>query len=194
MAAVTSPRERLRLTILVSVLVVVAAAALVYSLREAAGGGGSAGASDLDYAAHDLPLLAMGSPTPGGTGAASDANPFAFRPPPTPTRNLTPPPTPRPTLPPRPTPTPRFARGLGGEAKPPPPPFNREYIGHLGPTPTLVAAFRKGDGDTAEIEVATVGQVIDGIYIVRAIGLESVTIGFIGYDASEDTSVPLSDK
>jgi len=194
MAAAASPRERLRLTILVSALVVVAAAALVYSLREAAGGGGSAGASDLDYTAHDLPLLAVESPTPGGAGAASDANPFAFRAPPTPTRNLTPPPTPRPTLPPRPTPTPRIARGLDGEAKPPPPPFDREYIGHLGPQTLAVAAFRKGGADSTEIEVAAVGDVLDGIYIVRAIGLESVTIGFIGYDASEDTSVPLSDK
>ena len=194
LALPATPDERRRLAILLSTLVVVAIAALVYSLREAAGGGGSAGASDLDYSAHDLPLLAMGSPTPGGAGAASDANPFAFRAPPTPTRNLTPPPTPPPTLPPRPTPTPRIARGLDGGAKPPPPRFNREYIGHLGPTPTLVAAFRQGDGDTAAIEVATVGQVIDDIFIVRAIGLESVTIGFVGYDASEDTSVPLSDK
>ena len=39
-----------------------------------------------------------------------------------------------------------------------------------------------------------VGYIIDDIYIVRAIGLESVTIGFVGYDVSEDTSVPLSDQ
>jgi hypothetical protein len=29
---------------------------------------------------------------------------------------------------------------------------------------------------------------------VREIGLESVLIGFVGYDPSEDTRVPLSEK
>ncbi len=57
-----------------------------------------------------------------------------------------------------------------------------------------MAAFRKGGPESNEIEVATVGDVLDDIFIVRAIGLESVTIGFVGYDVSEDTSVPLSDK
>ena len=84
--------------------------------------------------------------------------------------------------------------GEDGVWKRPPPPFNREYIGYLGPTPMLVAAFRKPGQETVEVEIATVGEVLDEIYIVRAIGLESVTIGFIGYDASEDTSVPLSEK
>ena len=79
-------------------------------------------------------------------------------------------------------------------SQPPPPPFNREYIGHLGPKPFPVAAFRKAGAETAEVEVAAVGEVLDDIFIVRAIGLESVTIGFVGYDVSEDTSVPLSDK
>jgi hypothetical protein len=57
-----------------------------------------------------------------------------------------------------------------------------------------VAAFRKGGAESTEIEVAAVGEVLDEIFIVRAVGLESVTIGFVGYDVSEDTSVPLSDK
>ena len=39
-----------------------------------------------------------------------------------------------------------------------------------------------------------VGDVLDGIYIVREIGLESVLIGFVGYARSEDTRVPLSEK
>ncbi len=54
--------------------------------------------------------------------------------------------------------------------------------------------FAKRARMSVEIEIATVGDVLDDIYIVRAIGLESVKIGFVGYDASEDTSVPLSDK
>jgi hypothetical protein len=36
--------------------------------------------------------------------------------------------------------------------------------------------------------------VLDDIFIVREIGLESVLIGFVGYDPSEDTRVPLSEK
>lgn len=159
--------------------------------------GGGSGSSGLEYTAKNLPPLEIGE---GGRnvveGAESSGNPFAYRAPPTPTPNLTPPPTavPRPTLPPRPTPTPRIAYGVDGKPKPPPPPFNREYIGYLGPRPTLVAAFRKGGLDSTDVEVAMVGDIIDDIYIVRAIRLESVTIGFVGYDVSEDTSVPLSDK
>ena len=45
-----------------------------------------------------------------------------------------------------------------------------------------------------EIDVAMVGDVLDDIFIVREIGLESVIIGFVGYALSEDTRVPLSDK
>jgi hypothetical protein len=47
--------------------------------------------------------------------------------------------------------------------------------------------------------VATVGKVLEDakgkeIFIVREIGLESVVIGFVGYDRSEDTRVPLAEK
>lgn len=159
--------------------------------------GGGAASEELEYTARNLPPLKISvRDTDPEERAESGNNPFAYRAPPTPTPNLTPPPTaiPRPTLPPRPTPTPRIAYGLDGKPKPPPPPFNREYIGYLGPTPRPVAAFRKGSSETADIEVAMVGDIIDDIFIVRAIGLESVTIGFVGYDVSEDTSVPLSDK
>ena len=85
-------------------------------------------------------------------------------------------------MPPRPTPTPRLALGEDGKLKPPPPPFNREYIGHFGPGQTQVVAFRKKGAErgSKEIDVAFVGTVIDGIFIVREIGLESVVIGFVG--------------
>lgn len=197
MAEPSTQRDRLRVTVLAVILAVVAVIAVVYLIRSSGMTTGSRSADGLDYTAHNLPLLALREGEQGAAAAAGSAgNPFAFRPPPTPTRNLTPQPTPtpRPTLPPRPTPTPRIARGLDGEAKPPPPPFDRAYIGHLGPRPGLVAAFRKGSGDQAEIEVAAVGDVIDGVYILRSVGLESVTIGYVGYDASEDTSVPLSEN
>jgi len=90
---------------------------------------------------------------------------------------------------------PHMALGADGRPKPPPPPFDREFLGHFGPLRMQVAAFRKTgpDPDLAEIEVAKVGDVMDGIFIVRQIGLESVMIGFVGYDPSEDARVPLSE-
>ena len=99
-------------------------------------------------------------------------------------------------MPPRPTPTPRIAFGEDGQPKPPPPPFNREYIGHFGPVPMQVAAFRKKGGEPGadQIDVGAVGTVLDDVYVVREIGLESVVIGFVGYAPSEDTRVPLSEK
>ena len=167
--------NRRRQTVLLAVLAIVI---VVYAALYVRRGGIVSNPGDveaLEYTARNLPLLALGGPDSGaGDVAESGGNPFAFRPPP--------------------TPTPRIAYGTDGRPKPPPPPFNREYIGHLGPKPFPVAAFRKAGAETAEVEVAAVGEVLDDIFIVRAIGLESVTIGFVGYDVSEDTSVPLSDK
>jgi len=170
--------ERLRLVVLLGIFLVVVVAGVWYW-----GGGGLGGASgklgEIEYVARNLPPLEIDG-----------------RPPPTPTKNLTPSPTPvpRPTMPPRPTRKPREAVGSDGSPKPPPPPFDREFIGYLGPVPRPVAAFRRGgqEPDTSEIEVAIVGDVLDGIYIVREIGFESVLIGFVGY--AEDTRVPLSEK
>jgi hypothetical protein len=151
------------------------------------------------YAAHDLPDLE--TPDVGVDGpelAEFGRNPFIY--------GVRPTPTPRPVTPvptreivrrtPPPTRTPRVSRGLDGSVMPPPPPFNREFIGHFGPVDLQVAAFRvRGDDpDIAEIEVASVGDVIDGIFIVREIGFESVMIGFVGYDPSEDTRVPLAEQ
>ena len=57
-------------------------------------------------------------------------------------------------------------------------------------------AFRKSgeEPDLSEVEVAKVGDVIDGVFIVRDVGLESVTIGYVGYHPSEDTRVPLAEN
>ena len=59
-----------------------------------------------------------------------------------------------------------------------------------------MAAFRKKtkDPDISLIEVAVVGEILDNKFIVRKIGLESVVIGFVGYDTSEDKRVPLAEK
>ena len=191
-------RERGRLAVLLGTLLAVVVAGVWYL-----GGGGLGGDSgkpgEIDYVVHNLPPLEIdGIGREGGQTAESAGNPFTFRPPPTPTKNLTPSPTPipRPTMPPRPTREPRQAIGSDGSPKPPPPPFNREFIGYLGPAPGPVAAFRRAgsEADTSEIDIAMAGDVLDEIYIVREIGLESVLIGFVGYARSEDTRVPLSEK
>jgi hypothetical protein len=191
--------ERARLAVLLTVLAVVVVVAAIRYLGGGGVVGGSSRSEKLEYQARNLqPLETDAIGQRDGRQMESHGNPFAFRPPPTPTPNLTPPPTPipRPTMPPRPTATPRIAIGDDGKPKRPPPPFDREYIGHFGPGLTQVAAFRK-EGDepgSNEIEVAMVGTVLEGIFIVRAIGLESVVIGFVGYAPSEDTRVPLSEE
>ena len=190
--------ERVRLAVLLGVLAVVV---VVFAIRLLGGGGIGGGRSrsgELEYEARNLrPLKTDSIGRQNDQSVASDGNPFAFRSPPTPTPNLTPQPTaiPRPTMPPRPTPTPRIAIGADGEIKPPPPPFNREYIGFFGPEMTQVAAFRRETDEpkSSEIDVAVAGTIFDGIFIVREIGLESVVIGFVGYATSEDTRVPLAE-
>lgn len=190
--------EQLRLVVLLAVLVVVGGIAV--SRMIGSGGlsetaGREAGA---EYETRDLPRLAeITAPTEGEVEVLTDRNPFTFGAPPTPTRNLTPPPTrpPLPTRPPRPTPTPRIYRGDDGNEKGPPPPFVRKYIGYFGPSYLRVAAFRRSgeEPDTIKIDVGTEGEVLDDAFIIREIGLESVIIGFVGYDVSEDTRVPLAD-
>ena len=191
--------QRTRLAVLLTALVVVAIVAAVRFLGDGGIGDDVARSGELDYQARNLQLLETDSmDRQDDRQVDSEGNPFAFCPPPTPTPNLTPPPTaiPRATMPPRPTPTPRLALGEDGQFKPPPPPFDREYIGHFGPGLLQVAAFRiKGEEPGADqIDVRAVGSVLDEIFIVREIGLESVVIGFVGYAPSEDTRVPLSEN
>ena len=191
--------DRVRLGALLIVLVVVLAVAGVNMWKGSGISGAVSRTDSLDYQARNLPPLEVsGIGTGTERSADSGGNPFAYRPPPTPTRNLTPQATPTPrmvrTRPPTPTPKPWM--GADGREMPPPPPFNREFIGYLGPVPRKVAAFRKKgiEPGSSEIEVALVGDVLDDIYIVREIGLESVMIGFVGYAPSEDQRVPLSEQ
>ena len=191
--------ERVRLVVLLAVLAVVSVVAGVRLLGGGGIGGGGSRSGELEYEARNLqPLQTDAIGSQDDRSVESGGNPFAFRAPPTPTPNLTPQPSPipRPTMPPRPTPTPRIAIGADGEAKPPPPPFDREYIGHFGPGLMQVAAFRRkaDESGSSEIDVAMVGTVLDGVFVVREIGLESVVIGFVGYAPSEDTRVPLSEN
>jgi hypothetical protein len=189
--------EQTRLAVLLTILAAVAVVAIAMILRGGDSSAGSSARSEIDYQPHGIQPLEVALLDVGGEdGEAGHRNPFEFGKPPTPTRR---PPTPtRPEIvrTPRPTPTPRMARGANGEIKPPPPPFDREYLGHFGPLRLQVAAFRQeGSGESvSRIEIATVGEVLDEIFIIREIGLESVVVGFVGYDRSEDTRVPLAEK
>lgn len=190
--------EQLRLTVLVAILVIVGGIAASRLIRTGGLTATGGRASEASYEARDLPhLVQITTPAEGEAEALTSRNPFTFGAPPTPTRNLTPPPTrpPLPTRAPRPTPTPRTYRGEDGNIKGPPPPFTRKYLGYFGPAYLKVAAFR-GPGDepeTTKIDVGIEGEVLDDAFIIREIGHESVVIGFVGYDISEDTRVPLAD-
>lgn len=191
--------EQARIWALVAVAVIFVAVVL---FRLLGGGGVAGGAADGDriaYSGHDLPTLAASERQPPGENSAEfRRNPFIYGVRPTSTPR---PVTPAPTRPlvrrtPQPTPTPRTFRGDDGSIKPPPPPFDREFIGHFGPLDLQVAAFRVtgADEEVSEVQVAKVGDVLDGVFIVREIGFESVIIGFVGYDPSEDTRVPLAEN
>jgi len=190
--------EQMRLAVLVAILVVVGGLAVSRMIRE----GGLTQAADrraeAEYEARDLPRLAeVAIVEEDSAEALTSRNPFTFGPPPTPTPNLTPRPT-RPVPPtrvPRNTPTPRTYLGEDGQVKGPPPPFVWKYVGFFGPSHLKVAAFRRPgeEADTTKIEVGIEGEVLDDVFIIREIGHESVLIGFVGYDSSEDTRVPLAD-
>ncbi len=190
--------EHVRLAVLVVVMVILA----VVSLRLLGGRGGVGSSVDDDriaYEGHDLPVLESSErQNLEHDSAEFRRNPFIY--------GVRPTSTPRPVTPvptrelvrrtPPPTRTPKIHRGEDGSVKPPPPPFNRDFIGHFGPIQLQVAAFRlQGeDPEISEVEVAKVGDVLEDVFIVREIGFESVIIGFVGYDQSEDTRVPLAEN
>ena len=190
--------DQLRLLVLLAILVVAGGVAISRMIGQgglAEGGGRRAGA---EYEPRDLPQLAEVSTWEDGEiDAITSRNPFTFGAPPTPTRNLTPQPT-RPVLPtrvPRDTPTPRLYMGDDGNVNGPPPPFDRKYLGYFGPSYLKVAAFRRpgAEPETILVDVGAEGEILSDVFIIREIGLESVLIGFVGYDSSEDTRVPLAE-
>jgi hypothetical protein len=82
-----------------------------------------------------------------------------------------------------------------GEIAPPPPPpptpqppaFNYKYIGTFGTPRNPIATFTR----EGEIVNARVGDLIDGKFILRNIGLESVVIGFQGFPPDQDKRIPI---
>jgi hypothetical protein len=143
----------------------------------------------------------------------SDRNLFAYREPPPP-----PPPAPAPPPPPPPdedkdgipdfrdncpsTPNPdqrdidRDGIGAACEqtpeiAPPPPPPvppqFTWKFIGMFGRQQSPIATFSR-DGDILN---AKAGDVIEGKFILKRIGIESVEIGFVGFPPDQTQRIPL---
>jgi len=71
-------------------------------------------------------------------------------------------------------------------AIPKPPPFTMKYLGSFGPADRRLAVF--DDGKT--VYNVREGGVIDGKFIVKHIGLESVDIGFVGFPDVSPQRVP----
>ncbi len=187
------PQERTRLAVLLGILLVVAAVALYQSQRKSGPGSQAEVDEALSFTRQPLPRLELErlTPLPAEAGT-SHRNPFTYGSPPTPTPDLTPhpTPTPAPTLPPRPSPTPRWIDDGKGGKLPPPPPFDRTYIGYFGPAATPVAVFRKGN----QVEVGVQGDVLNDTFVIRHVGLQSVTIGFVGYPEEVTSRVQISEK
>jgi hypothetical protein len=70
---------------------------------------------------------------------------------------------------------------------PVPPQFTMKYIGTFGPSNNPIATFN-GNGEIVNVRI---GETIDGKFVLRSIGIESVEIGFVGFPADVKTRVPL---
>lgn len=78
------------------------------------------------------------------------------------------------------------------ETPPPPPPptppqFNWKFIGMFGRPNSPIATFAR----EGEIVNAKVGDIIEGKFMLRRIGIESVEIGFVGFPPDRTQRVPL---
>jgi hypothetical protein len=74
---------------------------------------------------------------------------------------------------------------------PPPPPeppaFTYKYIGTFGSTANPIATF-SGNGQIINVRVS---DVIDGKFVLRGIGIESVEIGFVGFPPERKQRIAL---
>ncbi len=72
---------------------------------------------------------------------------------------------------------------------PVPPPFTLKYIGTFGPVSNPIATF-SGNGEIVNVRV---GETIDGKFVLRSIGIESVEIGYVGFPPDLKTRVPVGE-
>ena len=70
---------------------------------------------------------------------------------------------------------------------PEPPAFTYKYIGTFGSTANPIATFN-GNGQIINVRV---GDVIDGKFVLRGIGIESVEIGFVGFPPERKQRIAL---
>ena len=78
------------------------------------------------------------------------------------------------------------------ETPPPPPPpvppqFTWKFIGVFGPPQNPIATFAR----EGEIINARIGEIIEGKFILRHIGIESAEIGFVGFPPDQRQRIPL---
>jgi hypothetical protein len=104
---------------------------------------------------------------------------------------------PPPPPPPKPRPVyiaagdPRF---IGPPIPPPPPPKPQppaiafQFTGTFGTPKEPVAAIVEGD----KLTLARRGDVVDGKFVIRHVGYESLDVGFVGFPESEVRRIPIS--
>ena len=81
------------------------------------------------------------------------------------------------------------------EVPPPPPapkpdPFTWKFIGVFGPAQKPIATFAR-DGEIVNVRV---GEIIEGKFILRHIGIESAEIGFVGFPPEQRQRIPLGQQ
>ena len=111
----------------------------------------------------------------------SERNLFAYKEPPPP------PPAPAPQPVPVPPPQPVVPQPPPQPAAPVPPQFSYHYIGTFGTTNNPIATFSR----SGEIVNVRVGETIEGKFILRSIGIESVEIAYVGFPADVKTRIPI---
>ena len=112
----------------------------------------------------------------------SERNLFAFKepPPPPPPKIVAPPPQPIVAPPPQPV-------QPVEPPKPQPPQFPYHYIGTFGTSANPLATF-SGNGQIVNVRV---GETIDGKFVLRSIGIESVEIGYVGFPPDVKTRIAI---
>jgi hypothetical protein len=113
----------------------------------------------------------------------SERNLFSYREPPPP------PPKPVPQPPPQPVviPQPVVPQPPPGPVEPVPPQFPYKYIGTFGTQANPIATF-SGNNEILNVRV---GETINGKFVLRSIGIESVEISYVGFPADLKTRIPL---
>jgi hypothetical protein len=104
-------------------------------------------------------------------------------------------PPPPPPQPKRPAFTPPGTWSFVGPLPPPPPPppptppaVPFQFTGTLGPAKSPVAVLLEGD----RLVLARQGETVDGKFIIRKVGYESIDVGFVGFPESNRQRIPVT--